>query len=80
VKDRVEKSGEAIWIGELAWLPEAQIEKELQAGILKPLNLREGGKIEVPLYLVVANADLAGPGVRRLAAIFKETVNTDLVK
>jgi DNA-binding transcriptional LysR family regulator len=63
-----------------AWLPEAQIEKELQAGILKPLNLREGGKIEVPLYLVVANADLAGPGVRRLAAIFKETVNTDLVK
>lgn len=57
-----------------AWLPEAQIRKELDSGVLKPLPLKEGGKREVPLYLILANADFAGQGVRRLAEILKESV------
>ncbi len=54
-----------------AWLPEAHIREELASGLLKPLPLREGGVREAPLYLVVANPELAGPGVRRLAEILR---------
>lgn len=57
-----------------AWLPEEHISKELQTGILKPLPLREGNTREVPLYLILANPDFAGPGVRRLAYILAESV------
>jgi DNA-binding transcriptional LysR family regulator len=57
-----------------AWLPEEHIREELRTGILKPLPLREGQKREVPLYLILANPDFAGPGVRRLAEILNETV------
>jgi len=57
-----------------AWLPEEHISKELRAGILKPLPLREGYTREVPLYLILANPDFAGPGVRRLADILTESV------
>ena len=59
-----------------AWLPEEHISKELQTGILKPLPLREGYTREVPLYLILANPDFAGPGVRRLADILTESVIT----
>jgi DNA-binding transcriptional LysR family regulator len=58
-----------------AWLPEKQISQELAAGILKPLALREGAVREVPLYLILANPDSAGPGVKRLADIFKASVS-----
>lgn len=57
-----------------AWLPEKQISQELAAGILKPLALREGAIREIPLYLILANPDSAGPGVKRLADIFKAAV------
>lgn len=57
-----------------AWLPEEHISKELQTGVLKPLPLREGYTHEVPLYLILANPDFAGPGVRRLADILTESV------
>jgi len=57
-----------------AWLPEAHIREELESGILKPLPLREGYAREVPLYLILANPDFAGPGVKRLAEIIKESV------
>jgi DNA-binding transcriptional LysR family regulator len=56
-----------------AWLPEEQISEELSSGILKPLPLREGSVREVVLYLILANPDFAGPGVRRLAAIVRES-------
>lgn len=52
-----------------AWLPEAQIRDELQSGLLKPIALKEGSVREIPLYLIFANPDFAGPGVRRLADI-----------
>lgn len=54
-----------------AWLPEEQILEELQTGLLKPLALRAGGIVEVPLYLILANPDCAGPGVLHLANIIK---------
>ncbi len=57
-----------------AWLPESHIRQQLESGILKPLALREGGVIEVPLYLILANPDCAGPGVRRLAEIIRSSV------
>jgi DNA-binding transcriptional LysR family regulator len=60
-----------------AWLPEEHIREELRSGILKPLPLREGNLREVPLYLILANPDFAGPGVRRLADIFKESVSAE---
>lgn len=58
-----------------AWLPEEHIQEELQKGILKPLPLREGAMREVPLYLILASPDFAGPGVSRLAEIIRESVS-----
>jgi DNA-binding transcriptional LysR family regulator len=57
-----------------AWLPEKHIEEELRTGLLKPLPLREGVMRETPLYLILANPDFAGPGVKRLAKIIKESI------
>jgi len=57
-----------------AWLPEEHIKQELETGLLKPLKLLEGGTREVPLYLVIANPDFAGPGIKRLAEIIKKLV------
>lgn len=61
-----------------AWLPEEHISEELRTGLLKPLPLREGSAREAPLYLIQANPDFAGPGVKRLADIVKESVNNGL--
>lgn len=36
-----------------AWLPEEHIREELKTGLLKPLPLREGGTLEVPLYMIL---------------------------
>lgn len=58
-----------------AWLPEAHIQKALEAGILKPLPLKEGAVREIPLYLIVTRSDAAGPGVQRLAAMLKESMS-----
>ena len=55
-----------------ARLPEDQIRGELHAGSLKPLPVRGGGVIEATLYLIHADRDNAGPGVRRLAQIIRE--------
>lgn len=57
-----------------AWLPEEHIREELKTGFLKPLPLREGGIREVPLYMILANPDFVGPGVRRLAEIIRGSV------
>ncbi|WP_374681215.1 LysR family transcriptional regulator [Accumulibacter sp.] len=59
-----------------AWLPREHIRDELASGLLKALPLRAGRERLVPLYLVLADPDLAGPGVRRLAEIIRETVAT----
>ena len=58
-----------------AWLPSAQIADELASGQLVPLPLREGRERIMTLYLVLADPDFAGPGVRRLAQILREAAN-----
>jgi len=60
-----------------AWLPEEHIREELRSGMLRPLPLREGGAREASLYLILANPDFAGPGVRRLAEIIRESVGSE---
>ena len=57
-----------------AWFPEETVRGELERGELKPLPLREGGERWADLYLVFADRDYAGPGVRRLAEIIRERV------
>ena len=57
-----------------AWLPVEHIQPQLDSGILKPLALREGGTLEIPLYLILANPDLIGPGLKHLVAVFKDAV------
>ncbi len=58
-----------------AWLPEQHIKEELKSGLLKPLPLREGAIREVPLYLILASPDFAGPGVRKMAEIIRQSVS-----
>ncbi|HTH39851.1 MAG TPA: LysR family transcriptional regulator [Rhodocyclaceae bacterium] len=57
-----------------SWFPLERIRDELAAGILKPLPLREGLEKKVELYLILADPDFAGPGVRRLAEIIRAQV------
>jgi DNA-binding transcriptional LysR family regulator len=57
-----------------AWYPEESIRAELDSGALVPLPLAEGRERYVTLYLVHADRDTAGPGVRRLAGILREKV------
>jgi DNA-binding transcriptional LysR family regulator len=55
-----------------AWFPEDTIRAELDAGRLVRLPLTEGAERHATLYLIVADAELAGPGTRRLAALLRE--------
>lgn len=55
-----------------AWLPEEHISEQLESNILAPLPLKEGGVIEVPLYLILANPDFVGPAVKHLAEIINQ--------
>lgn len=72
---QIATSIEAVSMGfGFAWLPEEHITRELKAGILKPLPLIEGGTREIPLYLVIANPDFAGPGISRLTEIIRNSV------
>ncbi|MEO8418682.1 MAG: LysR family transcriptional regulator [Methylophilaceae bacterium] len=57
-----------------AWLPEEHIKDQLRSGILRALPLWEGGVRELPLYVILASPDFAGPGVKHLAKIIKEAV------
>lgn len=57
-----------------AWYPEQTIGADLAAGRLKVLPLQGAEERFIELYLVIADPDLAGPGVRRLAEILGRTV------
>jgi DNA-binding transcriptional LysR family regulator len=54
-----------------AWYPEETIRKELDAGDLKPLPLREGAERWATLYLIFADRDAAGPGALRMAELIR---------
>lgn len=57
-----------------AWLPRATIRAELERGDLAMLPLNHGGSRPVQLFLVLADAELAGPATRELAQIVREVV------
>jgi DNA-binding transcriptional LysR family regulator len=63
-----------------AWYPEESIRAELDSRALVPLPLAEGRERYVTLYLVHADRDTAGPGVRRLAEILRTKVAEDCGK
>ena len=51
----------------------SKIQRELANGELKPLPVARGGERLASVYLVIADPDGAGPGVRRLAEILRAT-------
>lgn len=55
-----------------AWYPEETVRTEIESGRLARLPLTEGAERFATLYLVLADAELAGPGTRRLAALLRE--------
>ncbi|HTH95245.1 MAG TPA: LysR family transcriptional regulator [Rhodocyclaceae bacterium] len=63
-----------------SWLPRERISRELADGRLKPLALREGQERWIDIYLIVADPDFAGPGVRRLAEIIRERTAASCTK
>ena len=71
----LDTSIEAVSMGYgFAWYPEPHIRAAIAAGRLKPLPLREGQDRSVDIHMVLAEPDLAGPGVKRLAEIVREEV------
>ena len=62
------------------WYPDYRIRDEVAAGLLKPLQLRDGGVNVAQLYLVFADRDAAGPGLLRLAAIIREQADAACAK
>ncbi|MCC6472746.1 MAG: substrate-binding domain-containing protein, partial [Burkholderiales bacterium] len=57
-----------------AWYAEESVREELRSGALAPLPLAAGAERFATLYLVFADRESAGPGVRRLADIIREGV------
>jgi DNA-binding transcriptional LysR family regulator len=55
-----------------AWFSEHTIRRELDAGELEPLPMREGGERLEHLYLVFADPDQPGKAATRLAQILRE--------
>jgi DNA-binding transcriptional LysR family regulator len=54
-----------------AWLPEHLIRGALGRGVIRRLPVVAGGARNVPLSLVVVNADLAGPAARAAVEAFQ---------
>jgi DNA-binding transcriptional LysR family regulator len=63
-----------------AWFPEDKIRLELEDGSLKRLPLAEGGERYAELYLVHADPEAEGPGLRRLAELLREAVARECSK
>lgn len=57
-----------------AWFPDEQIREHLARGELKVLPLSGGADRFAELYLVLADAEFAGPGVRQMAECLRKAV------
>jgi DNA-binding transcriptional LysR family regulator len=62
------------------WFAEENIRNELADGRLKQLPMRDGKELFVPLYLVYADRESAGPGVLRLARIIHDSVAAECTR
>lgn len=60
-----------------AWYPMEKIREEIAARQLKVLPIEDGRDALVEIYLVLADPEGAGPGVRRLAEILKQDVRSE---
>lgn len=58
-----------------AWYAEETIRDEIKSGQLKPLPLVEGAERVGSLYLVYADPNAKGPGVKRLGELIRDAVN-----
>ena len=56
-----------------AWLPAYHIEEGLKSGILKPLTITPKHDRQITVYLVYADADCAGPAVKALGKIIRDS-------
>lgn len=63
-----------------AWLPEESIRSELDAGLLRPLALRDGGERFDDVYLIFADREHAGPAALRLAEILRQTAKAECAR
>lgn len=52
-----------------AWLPRHLVQSRIDAGTVKPLPLWAGQRRRLPLYLILAQPEVAGPATRQLAAV-----------
>ena len=59
-----------------AWIPETRIRTLLERKELLPIPLETGGRRSMMLQLYYADAELAGPGLRRLAELLHSFCNT----
>lgn len=57
-----------------AWSPLLKIRSELEQGLLKPLPLEHGARQYADLYLVITDAEGAGPATLALAAFIRQQV------
>ena len=53
------------------WLPEKEIQQQLNDGSLKPLPLKQGKNNPAILYLIYADLEQTGPATKQLAEILK---------
>ena len=59
-----------------AWSPLMKIQRELEQGLLKPLPLEHGSRQFADLYLVITDAEGAGPATRALAELIRQQVES----
>ncbi len=58
-----------------AWSPVLKIQRELKAGLLKPLPLAKGGTKYIETYMFFADEDGAGPATLALAEEIRNQVS-----
>ena len=63
-----------------AWSPLLKIRPELEQGLLKPLPLKHGSRKYADLYLVITDAEGAGPATRALAGYIRQQVEDSCTK
>lgn len=59
-----------------AWYPLTRAQPLLDQGLLKPLPLESGSERQVELYLILTEGELARPGIKQLATMIKDKVNS----
>jgi len=59
-----------------AWSPLLKIRRELEQGLLKPLPLEHGSRKYADVYLVIADAEGAGPATLALAGLIRRQVES----